>query len=312
MPDEQAWTLLQRGRALALQGHQNKPPTRLWPQRVCLPRTISAWAPSGVGLARAELALANGDAANAVELAAQAAAGYAAPVCRRRFRADVVRANAPLRAGSVGEPGRSSTHVVARARELQLLTLQVRCLTGLGLAAQALGDPAAGVRPSTQPSSCSGPAAGAARGMAAHRLLTEHPCPYQRCCAWRCRRMRTPLVRNSRHRYWFKLDRFRARALGERLAQGASIEDNASTQGLRDRELALSARAAPGCDGEFSAALTGELRRTEQELLERARRARLAAPAPERARVGDDCGCRNLAGPTGRRRRDGRIRCPGQ
>jgi CHAT domain-containing protein/tetratricopeptide (TPR) repeat protein len=291
MPDEQAWTLLQRGRALALQGHPDQATDSFVSAAGLFASLDIGVGLSGVSLARAELALANGDAANAVELAAQAAAGFAAAgFAEGRFRADVVRANALLRAGSVGEARVLFDATLVRARELQLLTLQVRCLTGLGLAAQALGDPAA-----------ADAAFNAAielfedqrRALPGDELriafLTEHLRPYQELLRMALQAHAHAAAPELAAQVLVQLDRFRARALGERLAQGASIEDNASTQGLRDRLNWLYRRAQRvDQDGEFSAALTDELRRTEQELLERARRARLAAPAPDRARVGDD------------------------
>ena len=68
----------------------------------------------------------------------------AADLPDRRARADVVRAHSLLRAGRVDEARALFDATLVRARELQLLPVQVRCLTGQGLAARAAGDPEGG------------------------------------------------------------------------------------------------------------------------------------------------------------------------
>jgi tetratricopeptide (TPR) repeat protein len=291
MPDDQAWTLLQLGRTQALQGHPEQAVVSFVRAAQLFASQRSGVGESAVALARAELALAAGDAGKAVALAGQAAQGFAAAgLADGRFRADAVRAHALLRAGSVEAARALFDATLDSARELQLLTVQVHCLTGQGLAAQALADP---------------PAARAAfnaaielfedqrRALPGDELrsayLTEHLRPYQELLRVALEAHAQAATPELAAEVLFQLDRFRARSLGERLAQGAGIADNASTQGLRDR-LNLLYRRVQRLDheGQPSAALTDELRGTERELLERARRARLAAPAPERARGSDD------------------------
>ena len=99
-----------------------------------------------------------------------------------------------------------------------------------------------------------------------------------------------------------QLDRFRARSLGERLTQDRGPQSRDDTRGLRERLNWLYRRVQRlQDDGEPSAALADELRRTERELLERARRSRIAAPA-RRSRQARrrSLHCRWPAGPAGR------------
>ena len=144
VPDEQAWTLAQRGRAQALLAQSTQAADSFECAAVLFIAQGNGAGESAVTLARAELALAGGDAGTALALARQAAQGFAAAgLVEGRFRANVVTANALLHAGKVEQARALFDGTLVRARELQLLTLQVRCLTGQGLAAQARGDPAA-------------------------------------------------------------------------------------------------------------------------------------------------------------------------
>ncbi len=291
MPDDQAWTLLQRGRTQALQGHLEQATASF----VCAAQ-LFALQGNGVGesavtLARAELALASGDAAKAAALAGRAAQGFAAAgLADGRFRADAVRAHALLRAGSIGEARALFDATLGRARELQLLTVQVRCLTGQGLAAQALADPAtARAAFNTAVELFEDQRRALPGDELRSAFLTEHLRPYQELLRMALQAHAQAASPELAAEVLLQLDRFRARSLGERLARGAGIGDNASTLGLRDRLNWLYRRVQRLNDeGESSAALTDELRRTELVLLEGARRARLTAPTPEPARGSDD------------------------
>ena len=291
VPDEQAWTLAQRGRTQSLLAQPAQAAESFERAAALFAAQGNGVGESAVTLARAELALASGEAAQAVELAGQAATGFlAAGLADGRFRADVVRANALLRAGSVEQASALFDTTLVRARELQLLTVQVRCLTGQGLAAQALGDSTAA---RTAFNAAVGLFEDQRRALPGDELrsafLTEHLRPYQELLRLALQAHALAASPELAAEVLFQLDRFRARSLGERLAQGAGVEDNASTQGLRDRLNWLYRRVRHlDHEGESSAALTDELRRAERELLERARRARLAAPAPERATGSDD------------------------
>ncbi|WP_309626967.1 CHAT domain-containing protein, partial [Methylibium sp.] len=290
MPAEQAWTLAQRGRVLTLLAQPAQAVDSFQRAAGLFAQQGNGVGEAAVALARAELVLAAGDAGRAVELAGQAGRGFvAAGLADGRFRADVVRAHGLLRAGRVEQARALFDATLARARELQLLTVQVRCLTGQGLAAQVAGDPAA---------------AHAAFNLAVElfedqrralpgdelrsAFLTDHLRPYQELLRMALQAHAQAPSPQLAAEVLLQLDRFRARSLGERLEQGTSLEDKASTQGLRDRLNWLYRRVHRlDEEGESSAALTDELRRTELELLEGARRARLAAPAPALAPAPD-------------------------
>lgn len=291
IPDEQAWTLAQRGRALTLLAQPVQAAESFECATALFIEQGNGVGESAVTLARAELALAGGDAGTALALTARAAQGFvAAGLVEGRFSADVVGANALLRAGSVEQARALFDATLVRARELQLLAVQVRCLSGQGLAAQALGDPAAARAAfdaavelfEDQRRTLPGDELRSA-------FLTEHLRPYQELLRMALQAHALAASPKLAAEVLFQLERFRARSLGERLAQGAGLEEIASTQGPRER-LNWLYRQVQRLDreGESSASLTDELRRTELELLERARRARLALPAPERAGVGDD------------------------
>ena len=306
MPDDQAWTLAQRGRALALLG---QPARRGRFVRRAPPRLFAAQ-----GNARRR----GGGGAGARR------AGAGRRRCRRRarrwpsrrraaslrrqqadgaVRADVVpRACAAARAAAWSRRARCSTRRSARARELQLLPVQVRCLTGQGLAARAAGDAAAARAASSGRRAVRGPAPRAARRRDAQRVPDRPPAAVPGAAAHGARRARTrALRRGAATEVLRQLDRFRARALGERAGAGP-----------RPRETTRPTRRACATrlnwlyrrvqrlqdDGEPSAALTDELRRTEHELLERARRAapRGARGRPRQRAPTTHFDCRRLAG----------------
>jgi tetratricopeptide (TPR) repeat protein len=291
MPTEQAWTLAQRGRLQALLGQPVQAADSFWRATVLFAAQGNRVGESSVALARAELALAAGDAEEAEALAAQAGQGFVgAGVADGRLRADVVRAHALLQAGHA-EPARALFDATLdRARALQLLTVQVRCLTGQGLVAQDLGQPEA-ARPAFE--TAVELFEDQRRALPGDELrsafLSDHLRPYQELLRMALQvHAQAPSAQRATN-VLLQLDRFRARSLGERLAQGGSVDAPAATQGLRDRLNWLYRRVRRlEDDGESSAALSDELRRTELELLERARRERIAAPAPERAEAVDD------------------------
>lgn len=168
--------------------------------------------------------------------------------------------------------------------------MQVRCLTGQGLAAQALNDPsAAQVAFSAAIELFEDQRRALPGDELRSAFLTDHLRPYLELLRMALRaHAKAPSAQRATE-VLMQLDRFRARSLGERLTQAANADDDASTHGLRDRLNWLYRRVRRLDDeGEPSAALAGELHRTELELLERARRARLAAPAPEPGAGNDD------------------------
>ena len=291
MSAEQPWTLAQLGRAQALLAQPAKAAESFQRAAALFTAQGSGVGESTVTLARAELALAASDASTALALAGQAARGFlAAGLADGRFRADVVTAHALLRTGAIEEARALFSATLDRTRELQLLTVQVRCLTGQGLAWQALGDhTAAQAAFNTAVELFEDQRRALPGDELRSAFLTDHLRPYQELLRMALRAHAQAPSPKLAAEVLLQLDRFRARSLGERLAQSASADDNASTHGLRDRLNWLYRRVQRlDEEGEPSAALAEELRRTELELLEGARRSRLAAPAPERPTGSDD------------------------
>ena len=284
LPDEQAWALAQRGRAAALLGQDDADDSFAQAAALFVAHGNDV-GQAAVALARAELALTSGAGAAALALAAGAVAGFAAAgQSDGRARAEVVRAQAWLSLGQWAQAGAAFDATLARARDLQQTAIQVRCLTGGGLVAQATGD---------------GVAASAAFEAAItlfedqrHALpgdemrsafLTGHLQPYQA-------RLRIALADGSPAQVLVQLDRFRARALDERLADEPAPADDADLQALRARLNWLYRRASrlleDGADATALAALTAQTLQIERDLLEQARRQRLAAPGPSSATPG--------------------------
>ena len=222
MPDDAAWTLAQKGRAQVLLGNPEAAADSLVRAAASFTAQGNGVGEAAVALVRAELALVGGDAAAALDLVGLAERGFAAAdLPDRRAWADVVRANSLLRAERVEEARALFDATLIRGRELQLLPVQVRCLTGQGMAARAVGD---------------SEAARAAFRAAVElfeemrrtlpgdeirsAFLTDHLRPYQELLRLavddHARDGSTALAAEVLR----QLDRLRARALGERLARG--------------------------------------------------------------------------------------------
>ena len=278
LPDEQAWALAQRGRTQALLGQDAAA------ESFAAAATLFEAQGNGVGaaavtLARAELALAGGDAAAALDWAAAAQAGFSATgQADGSARAEVIRARALLAAGNAAEAGAIFDATLARAVALRQVHVQVRCLTGQGLVAQGQGEAA---RAGTLFDAAIELFEDQRRALPGDDLrsafLTDHLRPYQE-------QLRAALAAGRGADVLWQLDRFRARALGERLAEpGVPAFEATGMEGLdplRTRLNWLYRQVQRQQDeGLSSPALDAELLRTEQELLESARRQRLTAPA---------------------------------
>ena len=214
----------------------------------------------------------------------------AADLPDRRVRADVVRAYSLLRAGRVEEARALFDATLIRARELQLLPVQVRCLTGQGLAARAAGEPEAARKAYRAAVELFEETRRTLPGDEIRSaFLTDHLRPYQellRMAVEDHAQSPSPALAAEVLR---QLDRLRARALGERLAHGAAPQDGAETADLRARLNWLYRRVHRLQDERMpSAALTAELRTTEHDLLERARRQRLASPDRKEPAMADE------------------------
>jgi tetratricopeptide (TPR) repeat protein len=284
IPVERAWTLSQRGRVYAGLNE-------LTLAADSFERAAELFAAQGnrdgeaaVTLARAELALLAGDANRAALLSERAAKGFdTAGLAEGSLRADVVRAQALLKTGHPEQAQMLFGTTLGAARELQLVTVQVRCHSGHGLVALALGDSIAAY---TSFSAAIALFEDQRRALPGHDLrsafLTDHLLPYQELLRMSLQRHAQAPSTKLAAEVLRQLDRFRARSLGERLEETIASEDDGSTQDLRDRLNWLHRRVQRlDEDGESSKVLTDELRRTESDLLERARRARLTAPAPD-------------------------------
>ncbi len=291
MPDEEGWALAQRGRAQALLAQPTAAADSFERAAALFAAHELGVGESAVTLARAELALAGGDAGAALSLAAQAGRGFdAAGLAEGRSRADIVRAHALLRAGSVEQARALFDATLVKASELRLLPAQVRCLTGQGMAAQAIGD-AAAARSAFDAAVALFEDQRRALPDDAMRsaFLSDHLRPYQEL-------LRLTIDAHARQpgperaaEVLSQLDRFRARALGERVAQGGEGADSASTQRLRERLNWLYRKVQRSQEeGDCVAALTDELRSTEHALMEQSRRERLAAPAHSLAADDDE------------------------
>ncbi len=285
LPDEQAWALAQLGRTQALLG-QDAAAASFAAASALFAAQGNGVGAAAVGLARAELALAAGDNAAALEWAGAAQAGFGqAGQADGSARADVIRARALLDAGRAAEAGAIFDAILARAVALRQLHVQVRCLTGQGLVAQAQGEAA---RASALFDAAIELFEDQRRALPDDALrsafLTDHLRPYQE-------QLRAALAGGSGEQVLWQLDRFRARALGERLAEAGTPD--AGAQGpdamapMRTRLNWLYRQVQRQQDeGSSSAALDAELLRTEHELLEFARRQRLTTPAQGGAGAG--------------------------
>jgi CHAT domain-containing protein/tetratricopeptide (TPR) repeat protein len=291
LPDEEAWTSAQRGRALALL-------TQTTAARESYERAATLFARQGndvgqaaVALARAELALADRDIDAALRLSDEAAEGFvAAGLVDGHARAEVVHAHSLLAAGRVADARKLFDAVLLRARELELLTLEVRCLTGLGLAARASNDNA---KAKTAFRAAIALFEEQRRALPADELhsafLSDHLRPYrellQMALAGDLETSSAAIaIEVLRH-----LERWRARGLSERLQHAHTVVDDSKTEDLRTRLKWLYQRVRRlEEERQPSGTLTAELRGTERELLERVRRHRLTQAAPRAAAPADD------------------------
>ncbi len=285
MPEEQAWSLAQRGRAQALMAHLAAATASFTEAAQLFRAQDHLVGLSSVILAQAELALAAGDPAAALAQATEAAAGFReAGHSDGSARAELIHAQALLARGQTQDARTAFGRTLAMARQRQQRQVQVRCLTGVGMSARALGD---------------APAARAALEEAIELLedqrralpgdelrgafLTDRLLPYQE-------RLALALAGGDAREVMVQLERCRARSLADHLHEGRSASADGPADGtadflfidpaLRERVNWLTRRVQQLQDErEPSAALESELRRTERDLLEQARRQRLSQGA---------------------------------
>jgi tetratricopeptide (TPR) repeat protein len=300
MPGDAAWTLAQRGRTLALLGRSDAAAQSFLRAAALFDTQGAAAGKATVKLARAELLLegaqvGSAEAGSALALATEAAQGYAATgYAEGRARADVIAARALLHANRIDDADTLFTATLERARSADMLSVQVRCLTGIGLVAARRGDSHA-ARAAFE---------GAAQLFEDQRralpgddirsaFLADHLEPYRELLRLALQADTAEPSAASAEAVLRSHERFRASVLGDRLGQPAAettaaavAADELSDLRSRFNWLHRRAHAADG-DGGRSPELLHALRRTEHDLLERSRRSRLAAGATASPTTGD-------------------------
>ena len=276
LPDEQAWAMAQRGRAQALLGQTEADRSFAAAAELFLTQE-NAVGVSTVALARAELALTHADAELALGLAEQAATGFeAAGQAVGYARAGVIHAQALLGVGRTAAAREAFERTLERARARGQLTVQVRCLTGLGLVALAEHNPGAARDWFEASIELFEEQRRALPGDEMRRaFLSDHLRPYQEL-------LRLAVTAGEGDQALLHLDRFRARALDERLLEagaGSPRPDDPDVTRLRERLNWLYRRVQRlQEEAEESTTLNEELLATECALLEHARRQRLGSP----------------------------------
>lgn len=280
--DEQAWTIAQRGRTLALMGRTDPAAAALADAAQRFSQQRNAVGEATVALARAELALAGGDHPAALAAAAQAAAGFAAEGrADAQLRAELVTAEVRLRDGDVPRARALFDAALERAVAMQLVSVQMRCWTGKGLAACAAADAApARLALETAVELFEDQRAALPDSELRSAFLADHLLPFRELLRLDLQRHDAdPGAPRAAEAVLTQLERVRARAMGEQLAHGENAHDDDRTPVLRVRLNWLIHRVQRQRDeGEPSTVLTEELRATERELLERVRRRRIASP----------------------------------
>ncbi len=274
LPDEQAWALAQRGRAQALLGDEAAAAS-FGAAAALFAQAGNAVGAAFIELAQAEIALGQGDAVAATGGAARAAAAFAeAGQADGGMRAEVIRAQALLEGGQAQAAAAAFQALLARADAGAQLQVQVRCLTGLGRAALAEGQRATAAERFEAAIALFEEQRRALPGDEMRRaFLGEHLRPYEEC-------VRLALQGGRGAEVLRELERYRARSLDERLAEGAAPADDPEAARLRERLNWLYRRVQRLQDeAADTQALAEEMRQAERTLLERARRQRLAGAA---------------------------------
>jgi CHAT domain-containing protein len=301
MPVEQAWALTQRGRAHAALGRSSElvheSLGRAWDLFTTL--GVSAGRAT-VLLARAELALTEqvgtGGPALSAALANDASVAFTeSGLTTGKAQADVVRAYALLQCADLNAATTVLASTLDTARTVQLLSIDVRCQVGLGLVAKARGDVHAAkaafesaiVTSEEQRSALPGDDLRSA-------FLVDQLRPYEELLRFALNGSDADASADAAASVLVQLERFRARALGERLgefkAQEGAItaerkddvhgtEQTATTKHESELRAQLRwlyrRRQKLLDDGDDAQAVTEDSRRVERELLEAARRRRL-------------------------------------
>jgi tetratricopeptide (TPR) repeat protein len=286
MPADTAWTLTQRGRVQALRGDAAAADTLFAQAGTLFAAQGNGAGAAAVALARAELALsAAGDPAAALDGADRAVAAYqAVGSLDGLLRAQLARGHALALGGRHAEARAAFEATLAQARQGQRLAIEVRSLSGLALADQALGrhGPAR-----------AGFAAAVARFEAMRQalpgddvrsaFLADHLAPFRALLGYALQDHEAEPSPAHASAVLAAADRLQSRALSERLAgagPAAPVSDDDAAIGSLRARVSWLARRVQGLEDEDdqpSAHLVDELRRSEHELIERSRRQRLRA-----------------------------------
>jgi tetratricopeptide (TPR) repeat protein len=291
--DEQPWALAQRGRVQALMSASDQAHASFNEASTIFTEQGNRAGEAAVALARAEVILLAGDPADATLWADQARIAYQATGSAEGMaRADLVKAQALLRCGSIEQARTIFESTLAQARRLSVVTTQVRCLTGLGLCAQALGDDSYALHAFEAAIESLEIQRRALPGDdLRHAFFADQLQPYRERLRLALQKHgTTPTLENAAD-VLRQLERARARTLGEQvIGEGPNGNANvdasghapdAATRALRDRCNWLSRQLQRQHEsGSASARLGEELRRTENDLLEHVRRDRLQASDP--------------------------------
>ena len=283
LPDDRAWALSQRGRALALLGRRAEATLSFAAAAELFAALGNPVGEAAIALARAELALDDGQGVAALALTEQAATAFdAADRADGRARADLLRAECLMQTGQLEAAQQQFDATLQRALELQLLAVQVRCRTGQGRLAQARGDEvAARAAFDTAIEAFEDQRRALPGDEIRSAFLDDHLLPYQGLLRLALTAHQRDASPQTAAAVLHHLDGIRARTLSERLLEApVDTDDDAVTQVLRTRLNWLYRRTQRLDDeAEPSAALNDERQCAERELLERARRQRLAAPS---------------------------------
>ncbi|HPG61253.1 MAG TPA: CHAT domain-containing tetratricopeptide repeat protein [Casimicrobium sp.] len=302
MPVEQAWAFSQRGRTLASLGQPTDVVTNSLTQAWDLftDQGIAA-GQATVLLARAELALTRGETHAAQVFSRQASEVFSTSgLATGKTQADVVCGYSLLQLGDVDAAATLFESTSVTARSLQLLSIDVRCQVGLGLVAKARGDVRAAVAAFESAIAASEEQRSALPGDDLRSaFLVDQLRPYEELLRIALDASASYVCVEGAADVLRQLERFRARALGERLGEVKSQEgevaadgtdDETGTQPAEKTRLESELRAQLRWlyrrqqklidDGDDPQAVIDDSRRVERELLEAARRRRLST-APQ-------------------------------
>jgi len=277
MGPEQAWTLAQRGRTLALLGQRQAAADALQQAAQRFALHDNAVGSAAVALARAELLAQDGDPAAALALADLAATGFAqAGQAEGQLRAELAGAQLRLALNEVQAASGAFARAWARAQALGIAPLQMRALTGQGLVALHRGHHASATEAFEAAVLLFEDQRRALAGdELRHAFLADHLRPYRELLALAL--APPPGQAVDQAQVLQHLERVRARSLAEHLSGSQAADPDPDVGALRARLNWLYRRLRKAQDeATESAALTAELRGTERELLEQVRRQRLA------------------------------------